>query len=256
MASELTVELTTKKERSKPKPWQMAKVTDIIVETPETSTLRIAVPEADPFLPGQYYNIRIPIEGRPRPIQRAYSIGSSPHPDSSIIEVGIRETPGGLVSPVLVRQVAPGDLLEVRGPYGAFTWTQSDGGPVLLIGAGSGVVPLMAMIRYQIAMGTSIPMHLLFSSKSYEFVIYGRELEELSAEYDWLEVSHSFTRDPDDARARYHRRIDAQMLEEIYGEVSARVAYICGPPEVVDLSEEILLRLGMDPDGVRTEKYD
>lgn len=256
MTSEPSVELQPQRERSKPKLWQFGTVTDVIVETPETNTLRIAVPDANLFVPGQYYNIRIPVEGRPRPIQRAYSVGSSPVPDSSIIDVGIRETPGGLVSPVLVRGILAGDLLEVRGPYGSFTWTEKDGGPVLLIGAGSGVVPLMSMIRYQVAIGSEFPMHLLFSSKNYEFAIYAEELERLERKLDWLYVSHTFTRDESDPRARFHRRINAEIIRTLFEETNPTVAYICGPPEVVEVAEDALIALGMSSDAVRTEKYD
>ncbi len=256
MASELSVETQPRRERSRPKPWQFGKVTHVIVETPETSTLRIEVPDAAQFVPGQYYNIRIPIPGRERPIQRAYSVGSSPVPDHSIIDVGIRETPGGLVSPVLVREISPGDLLEVRGPYGAFTWTEKEAGPLLLVGAGSGVVPLMSMIRYQVAVGSKYEMHLIFSSKNREFAIYADELDELAKTNDWLKVSHTFTRDDSDSSARYHRRIDSEMITEIFGETSPKLAYICGPPEVVEKAESVLLELGMQADSVRTEKYD
>ena len=256
MASEMAVALSGRRNFSKPKNWQMASVSEIIVETPETKTLRIALVDTDGFLPGQYYNIRIPVEGRPRPIQRAYSVGSSPLPDATVIDVGIRDTPGGLVSPVLVHQISPGDELAVRGPYGNFTWTERDGGPVFLVGAGSGVVPLMSMIRYQIHKGSSQPMHLLLSSKSYEFAIYGEELGELAAKYEWLAVSHTFTRDPDDERARFSRRIDKEMIAEIFPEINARLSYICGPPEMVELVEEALVELGMHPDNVKTEKYD
>ncbi len=242
--------------RTKPPVWKLGKVVGVVVETPETNTLQIEVPDPTPFLPGQYYNIRIPIEGRPRPIQRAYSVGSSPYPDYSVVDVGIRETPGGLVSPKLVRDSYIGQELEVRGPYGAFTWTEENGGPVLLIGAGSGVVPLMAMIRYGVNKELDVPMHLLFSSKSYEYVIYGDELKRLSQENSWLTVSHTFTRSNDDARAQYHRRIDKEMISEVFHEVNANVAYICGPPEMVEESEKVLVGLGMQPESVKTEKYD
>lgn len=242
--------------KTPPPQWQQGEVVGVIVETPETNSLQIRVPEARRFLPGQYYNIRIPIEGRPRPIQRAYSIGSSPNPDFGVIEVGVRETPGGLVSPVLVRDTKVGDTLEVRGPYGTFTWTEELGGPVLLIGAGSGVVPLMSMIRYAVSKGLEIPMHLLFSSKSKDFVIYREDLDRLESEHEWLRVSHSYTRDPSDHAARFHRRIDKEMVSEVFEEVRSRVAYICGPPEMVEESEKILGNLGMDPSLIMTEKYD
>jgi ferredoxin-NADP reductase len=243
-------------DKPSPPTWQAGEVVGIIVETPETNTLRIRVPQARPFLPGQYYNIRIPVAGRPRPIQRAYSIGSSPAPDYGVVEVGVRETPGGLVSPVLVREVREGDTLEVRGPYGSFTWTEETGGPVLLLGAGSGVVPLMSMIRYADALGLAIPMHLLFSSKSYEFAIYAEDLAALERRCEWLSVSHVFTRDPMDERARFHRRIDKEMISELYYEVQPKVSYLCGPPEMVEEGEKVLINLGMEPTQVMTEKYD
>ena len=242
--------------RPKPPTWKLGKVVGIIVETEETNTLQIEIPDPTPFLPGQYYNIRIPVDGRPRPIQRAYSVGSSPYPDYSVVDVGIRETPGGLVSPRLVRDSYIGQELEIRGPYGAFTWTEENGGPVLLIGAGSGVVPLMAMIRYGVNKGLDVPMHLLFSSKSYDYVIYRDDLERLETENSWLRVSHTFTRANGDGRSRYHRRIDKEMISEVFHEVNPKVAYICGPPEMVEESEKILVGLGMSTGSVKTEKYD
>ncbi|MDA8277804.1 MAG: FAD-binding oxidoreductase [Actinomycetota bacterium] len=256
MSAEMEVTAPIRRERSAPKPWQMGKVVELIDETPETRSLRILVPEPSPYTPGQYYNVRLPIEGKPRPIQRAYSLGSSPFPDPSVIEMGIREISDGLISPILVRQIRVGDEIEVRGPFGSFTWTEELGGPVLLVGAGSGVVPLMAMIRYQVEKGTSHKMHLLFSSKSREFVIYREELERLEAKYDWLEVSHTFTRDSQDPAARFHRRIDKDMLAEVSSLFNPKVAYICGPPEVVEGAEEILLELGLPRESVFTEKYD
>jgi ferredoxin-NADP reductase len=234
----------------------MAKVVGIIEETPDTKSLRLELPEPASYLPGQYYNIRLPIEGRPRPVQRAYSLGSSPYPASRVIEVGVKAVEGGLVSPRLVWDVVVGDELEVRGPYGAFTWTEEDGGPVLLVGAGSGIVPLMAMIRYQAARGTEVPMHLLYSSRRRDDVIYWEALEDLRAQHGWLRVSHTFTRDLEDPAARFHRRIDKEMVQLTYAESEAKLAYICGPPELVDDVERTLVESGMDEQRIKTEKYD
>ena len=239
-----------------PPKWQLADVIDVISETPETTTLRLAIPEPAEFTSGQYYNIRIPVDGRPRPIQRAYSIASSPFPKFDVVEFGIKEMEGGLVSPVLAKGTKVGDKLEVRGPYGAFTWTEEKGGPLLLISAGSGVVPFMSMIRYARAKNLSVPMHLLFSSKSSEYVIYSEELDELQSELEWLTVTHTFTREPDHAAARYHRRIDKEMVAELLEESSAELGYICGPPEMVELCEVALVDLGMKPENVYSEKYD
>lgn len=252
---ELSIEVEKKPKHPAPT-WQQGEVIEVIEETPDTNTLRIRLEHSIGFLPGQYYNIRIPVEGRPRPIQRAYSVGSSPFPDANVIDVGIKETPGGLVSPRLVRDSAPGQFLEVRGPYGAFTWTEERDGPLLLIGAGSGVVPLMSMIRYASLRELEVQMHLLFSSKSYEYVIYSEELGELESRHSWLEVSHSFTRDREDSRARFHRRVDKEMVAETFEDISPEIAYICGPPEMVEECEKILENLGMDRSKILSEKYD
>jgi ferredoxin-NADP reductase len=236
--------------------WVEARVVEIVEETADTKSLRLELPETASYLPGQYYNIRLPIEGRPRPVQRAYSLGSSPHPRSRVIEVGVKAVEGGLVSPRLVWQTRVGDVLEVRGPYGTFTWTEQDGGPVLLVGAGSGIVPLMAIIRYQASMGTQVPMHLLYSSRRREEVIYWAALEALRTEHGWLRVSHTFTRDHADPAARFHRRIDKEMVQAVFGEATPRLAYICGPPELVDDVERSLVDAGMDERRIKTEKYD
>lgn len=246
---------------TRPRPeWQWAKVVDVIAETPETATLKLACPVPTEYLPGQYYNIRHPVPGRPRPIQRAYSIGSSPHPDPSVIEVTVKEMEGGLISPRLVREVRPGDEMEVRGPYGTFTWTVDEPGPLLFVAAGSGVVPFMAMIRYAVAHGATERMRLLFSSKSADTVIYADELARLEAEHSWLDVVHSFTRSPEDPRSRHHRRIDEEMVLESLREVADDPAsvrgFACGPPEMVTLAEEVMLKAGMDREKVKTEKYD
>jgi ferredoxin-NADP reductase len=236
--------------------WQEGEVIGVVVETPETNTLKVRLSEPAGYLAGQYFNIRIPVEGRPRPIQRAYSVGSSPTEGLEVVDFGIRETEGGLVSPVLVRNTPIGTKLEVRGPYGDFTWQEMDQGPVLLIGAGSGVVPLKSIIRYALDKGTDVKMALLYSSKSAEYVIYDEELREILSKAPWLRVYHTFTRDASDATAYYHRRIDKEMIAEVYGQLEPKLAFICGPPEMVEDAESALIALGMDPKMVKSEKYD
>ncbi|MHB1251945.1 MAG: FAD-binding oxidoreductase [Acidimicrobiales bacterium] len=236
--------------------WQHALVLDIIVEAPDAVTLRLQLETSSGFLAGQYYNVRLSLPERPTAIQRAYSVGSSPVPDPSIIELGVREVPGGLISPRLVGALASGDRLEVRGPFGRFAWSEDDGGPLLLVGAGSGVVPLMSMIRYGAASGLDIPMRLVSSSSSFDCAFYHRELDELARRHPWLEVAHSFTRDHLDPRAKYHRRIDRSMIADaLVGQFPER-AYLCGPPSMVESVEGWLSELGVDPSRVHTEKYD
>lgn len=238
------------------KRWQDGEVVDVIVETPDTKTLRIKLPATEGFIPGQYYNVRIPVEGRPRPIQRAYSVGSSPHPEAGIIDIGIKEMEGGLVSPILVRKISPGDHLQIRGPVGKFIWDETFGGPVILVAAGSGVVPLMSMIRYAVSKNLQIPMRLLFSSTDASHVIYGSELDDLEQKNPWLKIIHTFTRDPFDSRAQFHRRIDLAMVREVTQGLENPLAYICGPPEMVENVEQYLMEIGLEDSQIFSEKYD
>lgn len=239
-----------------PARWQNAQVLEIFEEAPDAVTLRLRLEEVTGFLPGQYYNVRLAVPGRSGPVQRAYSIGSSPLPDPSVIDLGVREVPGGLVSPRLVAGLVVGDLVEVRGPVGRFTWTIEDGGPVLLVGAGSGVVPLMSMIRYAVAADLDIPIRLMCSSSNYDHAFYHRDLAEMAQRYSWLEVAHTFTRDSSDARAKHHRRIDRRMVAEaVEGQAPGRV-YVCGPPAMVEDVQDWLGELGVDRARVRVEKYD
>jgi len=236
--------------------WQDAEVIGVIEEAPDAVTLRLRLGETEGFLPGQYYNVRLDVGGHPQPVQRAYSVGSSPLPDPSVIDLGVREVPGGMVSPRLVRGLAVGRSLEVRGPYGRFTWTGDDGDPVLLVGAGSGLVPLMAMIRYAALAGRGIPMCLVCSAVTYDHALYRDELARLSGEHGWLRVVHSVTRDPGETRATYHRRIDRDLLADVLGGEVPAQAYLCGPPAMVDAVAAALAGLGVDPGRVRSEKYD
>lgn len=127
--------------------WQPGTVSEVIVETPDTVTLRLAVPDRRAFLPGQHFHVEVPTGG-PYPAVETYSAASSPWPDPDTIDLTIKEVPGGRISPVLVRRVPVGAVLAVEGPLGYLTWDEADGGPLVLVGAGSGISPLMAMIRY------------------------------------------------------------------------------------------------------------
>jgi ferredoxin-NADP reductase len=239
-----------------PARWQDARLIDIIEETPDAVTLRLRLVDSADFLPGQYYNVRLTVPGRIGPIQRAYSVASSPVPETSTIEIGVREVPGGLISPQLVRGLSVGGQIQVRGPVGRFTWTTDDGGPVLLVGAGSGVVPLMSMIRYAVAANLDIPMRLVCASSCFDNALYHRDLANLAERHSWLEVVHAFTRDSSDIRATHHRRIDHRMMAEAVAGQPPRRAYICGPPAMVEDVQGWLGELGVDPHRVLVEKYD
>ena len=247
---------TRANQSASPPRWQTATVVKIIEEAPDAVTLRLKLESPAAFLPGQYYNVRIVVAGRPHPVQRAYSIASSPVPDASVIDLGVREVPDGLVSPHLVRDLSIGEELNVRGPAGRFTWTEHDGGPVLLVGAGSGIVPLVSTIRYGAATNLEVPMCLTCSSTSFEYALYRDVIGQIAEEHSWLQVIHTFTRDLNDRRAAYHRRVDRALLTDVLGGASPRCAYVCGPPRMAEDVSGWLKELGLDPSRVHTEKYD
>ncbi len=235
--------------------WQSATVIAILQEAPDAVTLRLSLAEVARFRAGQYYNVRIPIPGRPRPIQRAYSIGSSPVPASNVIDIGVKETPGGLISPILVNGLSVGDSIEVRGPYGRFVWDEEVDRPTLLVGAGSGMVPLMSMIRYAAATGHDSAVRLVCSASDFNHAFYAEELALLDRRHHWLSVTHCITRDPGESRAAHHRRIDAGILESVVRPAAVERAYICGPPAMVEDASGSLAALGLGPEAILTEKF-
>lgn len=242
--------------KTPPPQWQGSEIVEIVEEAPDAVTLRLRLARSVGFLPGQYFNVRLNVPGRSRPVQRAYSVGSSPLPDPSVIDLGVREVLRGIVSPRLVREFRVGQELEVRGPFGRFTWTGDDRRAVLLVGAGSGLVPLVAMIRYAVAAQLEIPMRLVCSASTYDHALYREELSRLSTQHGWLHVIHCITRDDAEARAAYHRRIDQDVLFEVLEGHIPPHAYLCGPPEMVDAAAAALINLGMEPQAIRSEKYD
>lgn len=228
---------------------------EVIEEAPDAVTLRLHLSGQGGFLPGQYYNVRLNLPGQPRPIQRAYSVGSSPVPDPSLIDLGVREVPGGLLSPPLAAKRV-GERLDVRGPYGKFTWDGENTGPVVLVGAGSGMVPLMSMLRRASARARHDPVIVICSSITYAHAFYRDELAELASRHHWLQLTHCVTRNPSEPRARYHQRIDRRVLSSCLGDVTPRAAYLCGPPAMVESVAEALADLGVAPEATWKEKYD
>ena len=235
---------------------ELATVIDVLAEAPDTVTLRLRCSATHSFLPGQHFVVRVSTGG-PFPALESYSVASSPWPDPSIIDLTIKEVPGGRVSPRLVRQIPVGAVLAIEGPFGYFTWTEADGGPLALVGAGSGMVPLMAIVRYAAAKQLNVPVRLLCSSAGRDHAIYHEHLAALAASHPWLEVTHTFTRDADDTYARYHRRIDATMLAETFACIAATCqAYVCGPPGTVRAAEAGLAAVGVAAGRLNTEEWD
>jgi ferredoxin-NADP reductase len=235
--------------------WRIASVDAIRDETATVRTLTLGLPDWLGHRPGQHVDIRLTAEDG-YSVERSYSIASEPE-RAGEVDITVERIEDGEASPFLHDVVVVGDRLEVRGPIGGyFVWEASIGGPLFLVGGGSGVVPLMAMIRHRRRAGSHVPARLLLSSRHAEEIIYRDELAELSSASDGFEVVHTLTRSQPAGWAGYTRRIDDRMLAEVLDPlgVQARV-YICGPTALVEVAANALVRLGLPPERVRTERF-
>jgi ferredoxin-NADP reductase len=233
--------------------WQLTEVVGKRVENPRTTTIQLASEAWPGHLPGQHVDVRLTAEDGYQ-AQRSYSIASAP--ERGRLELTVEDLDDGEVSPYLTEELRAGDRLELRGPIGGyFTWTENDGGPLLLVAGGSGVVPLMSILRYRAAIGNTIPATLLYSSRSWDDVIYKDELDALSADPS-LRVVHTLTRSHPAGWTGYTRRIDAAMLHEVAGVNGAGgLAYVCGPTRLVENVASDLVALGYPAQRVKTERF-
>jgi ferredoxin-NADP reductase len=224
----------------------------VVDETPRVKSLVLDVPDWAGHRAGQHVDVRLTAEDGYQ-AQRSYSIASAPEEDRLAITVERLED--GEVSPYLADELRPGDRLELRGPIGGyFVWDVSLGGPLLLVAGGSGVVPLMAMLRHRVAVRGDVPARLLFSSRSWEDVIYREELERLAG--DGLEVVHTLTRSQPDGWAGYARRVDREMLGEVAWAPAERPqTFVCGPTSFVEAVASALVELGHEPATIKTERF-
>ncbi len=214
-------------------------------------TLELNVPGWADHLAGQHLDVRLTAEDGYQ-AQRSYSIASAP---GEPLALTVERLDDGEVSPYLVDEAREGDGFEVRGPIGGyFVWEPDDPARVLLVGGGSGVVPLMAMARSRARVGGTAPMRLLYSSRSLEDVIYKDELEELPG--DGFEVVHTLTREQPAGWTGYSRRIDPELLAEVAWPVEDEPkVFVCGSTRFVDAAADGLVGLGYDPRWIRTERF-
>jgi ferredoxin-NADP reductase len=233
--------------------WLAAEVVETVAETPRVRTLRLRTDGWTGHRAGQHLDVRLTAEDGYQ-AERSYSIASAPDGELAIT---IERLDDGEVSPYLVDEVREGDRFEVRGPIGGyFVWDPSELEPVLLIGGGSGVVPLMAMIRHRAVAGSSAPTRLLYSSRTLGDVIYREELDELATREDGLEVFHTLTRSQPDGWSGYGRRIDAEILREVaWPATDAPQVFVCGSTRFVDTAADGLVALGYEPQSVKTERF-
>lgn len=230
--------------------WQTATVGSVTDETPQVRTLLLEVPDWPGHRAGQHVDIRLTADDGYQ-AERAYSIASAP---GEPLAVTVERLDDGEVSPYLTEELQPGDSLEVRGPIGGyFVWEPAFGGPLLLLAGGSGVVPLRSMLRCRASAGSSVPARLLYSSRSFQDVIYRAELDGLS---DGVEVIHVLTRSQPPGWTGYARRVDQQMLAEVAWPVAQKpLAYVCGPTSFVEAVASGLVGLGYPAERVKTERF-
>jgi len=240
--------------RTRGLPWLPASVVATTPETRDVVTVRFAVPGWPGHRPGQHVDIRLTAEDGYQ-AQRSYSIASPP--EEPLLALTIQRLGDGEVSPYLTDEVRPGDAIELRGPIGGyFTWSVADGGPLLLVAGGSGIAPLMAMVRHRAAAGGGPPATLLYSSRSWDEIIFRDELARLDAADDGLRVVHTLTRAQPPGWTGYGRRVDARMLAEVFGPpVPGAIAFACGPTPLVERAATELLALGYAPSQIRTERF-
>jgi len=234
--------------------WFTADVQDIVEETARVRSLVLDVPGWPGHRAGQHVDVRLTSDDGYQ-AQRSYSIASAP--DSMRLMLTVERIEEGEVSPYLTEEVRRGDRFEVRGPIGGhFIWTANLGGPLMLVGGGSGIVPLMAMLRHRAAAKSEVPALLLYSSRTFEDIIYRAEIDRLASAGHGLTVAHTLTRKQPAGWHGGARRIDKEML----GPLSERAGgkphvYICGPTPFVETAANILSQLGHAPERIKTERF-
>ncbi len=233
--------------------WATATVRDTVQETPRARTLVLDVPGWAGHRAGQHVDVRLTAEDGYQ-AQRSYSIGSAPERDA--VELTVDLVDDGEVSPYLAGEVRAGDQLEVRGPIGGhFTWSVEDGGPLLLVAGGSGLVPLMSMLRHRAARASTVEAHVLVSARRADEALFAAELDALTPR-EGLHVTRTYTREAPPGWTGATRRVDAAMLAAVAPPPGAGArCFVCGPTPFVETVATLLVDGGFDPGSVRAERF-
>jgi ferredoxin-NADP reductase len=226
-------------------------VRGLVDENTHARTLILDVPDWPGHVAGQHVDVRLTAEDGYQ-AERSYSIASAP--EDRLLSLTVERIDDGEVSPYLTEELGPGDQFELRGPIGLpFTWRVGDGGPLVLIAGGSGLVPLMAMLRHRAAHGSSVDTRLLVSARSPDDLLYR---DDLATRSDGFAVHYTFTRQAPPDWQGFRGRVDAKMLAAVSpppGETP--LIYVCGPTGFVERAAELLVGLGHPPASIRTERF-
>jgi ferredoxin-NADP reductase len=230
--------------------WRVADVAAVVEETARVRTIVLDVPDWPDHRAGQHIDVRLTAEDGYQ-AAREYSIASAP---GEPVAITVERLEDGEVSPYLTQELRVGDAIELRGPVGGyFVWGPDDGGPLLLVAGGSGIVPLRAMLRHRRRTGSDVPVRLVYSSRSMDDVIYRAELDE---SVDGIEVTYTLTRVQPPGWTGYSRRIDAELLGEAAWSADRNpLAYVCGPTSFVETVATGLVELDYPTQRVKTERF-
>jgi len=233
--------------------WRTASVREIVPETAHAKTIVLDVPDWPGHLAGQHVDLRLTAEDGYQ-AERSYSIASAP--ENATLSLTVELFEDGEVSPYLVEELRAGDEFELRGPVGGyFTWRVQDGGPLLLLAGGSGLVPLMAMLRHHAAQASTVPARLLVSARTLEDVLYRDELATLAGR-SGVEIDYTLTRRQPEGWTGFSRRVDAEILRAVgpSPEEHPKI-FVCGPTAFVEYVADRLVELGHPPSAIRAERF-
>jgi ferredoxin-NADP reductase len=235
--------------------WRVGTVIALHDETPTARTIALEVPEWPGHAAGQHVDVRLTAPDG-YSAARSYSIASAPNSERRV-ELTVERLPDGEVSPYLTQEVAVGDRLELRGPIGGwFVWHPRQTEPIQLVAGGSGIAPLMAMIRSRAAAGSTSPFRLLYSVREPEAVWYGDELQALSEHDSSVTLTYAYTRTAPKDWPRPPGRIDAALIAQTtWPSNLSPLCYVCGPTSFVESAASLLTASGNDPDKIRTERF-
>jgi ferredoxin-NADP reductase len=235
--------------------WRSATVVGLRDETATARTITLALREWPGHVAGQHVDVRLTAPDGYSAV-RSYSIASAPNSDGRI-EITVERLPNGEVSPYLTQELRVGDDLEVRGPIGGwFVWRSNQMEPIQLVAGGSGIVPLMAMIRSRAPTGSTAPFRLLYSVREPGAVFYRDELWALSDQYQAVIVTYAYTRVAPKDSPRPPGRIDAALIAT--GAWPANLgptSYVCGPTSFVENATDLLIATGQHRENIRTERF-
>lgn len=236
--------------------WQTSTITEIVQQTPSIKSFFLGLREPFAYVAGQHVDVRLTAPDR-YVAMRSYSIASSPS-RSDVIELAIERLPDGEVSPFFHDIAVVGDEIEIRGPIGGhFLWPERATEPILLIGAGSGLVPLMAMIRQRRELAQTVPTALLLSSRTQRDVLFSSELLSLAMVDPSFELALAITREPPKRPSDFAGRIDGAMITDLIARLPCMPGhvFVCGSNPFVNIAADGALIAGLEAAAIKTERY-